>query len=90
MTTQFKERLANSKIGFIGGGNMAYAIAKGFVDYKVVDAITAVSGPHLDKLKENWGGLAKIITTTNWEVILCTKFITFTKKNIKITGHSTM
>lgn len=71
MTSEFKDRLASAKIGFIGGGNMAKAIAKGLIDFHVIEQVTAVSGPHLDKLKENWSPLARISTVANWEVSLC-------------------
>uniref|UniRef100_A0A336K9D3 Pyrroline-5-carboxylate reductase n=1 Tax=Culicoides sonorensis TaxID=179676 RepID=A0A336K9D3_CULSO len=69
MTIEFKDRLSNAKIGFIGGGNMAFAIAKGLNDFHVIDQITAVSGPHLDKLQEKWSSIAKTTTTANWEVV---------------------
>lgn len=68
MSTDFKERVQNAKIGFIGGGNMAYAIAKGLIDFNVIQQITAVSGPHLDKLQEKWGTYSKFYTAENWEV----------------------
>ena len=43
-----------NRLGFIGMGNMAQAIAKGFIDKKVIagDHVYAYA-PHLDKLKAN-------------------------------------
>lgn len=57
------------KIGFVGGGNMAFAIGAGLVDRGVItpkDLMT--SGPHLENLKR-WVELGTEITTNNAEVV---------------------
>lgn len=65
----FDARLQSTRIGFIGGGKMAYAIAKGLVDSAVLEKVYAVSGPHPDKLQNDWAPLAGLITRENWQVV---------------------
>ncbi|XP_055616902.1 uncharacterized protein LOC129762538 [Toxorhynchites rutilus septentrionalis] len=59
------------KIGFIGGGNMAYAIAAGLLSKGVVKANQVmVSATTLDNLKRKWNPLdVDRLTTDNSEVI---------------------
>lgn len=65
---KLKERLGTTKIGFIGGGNMAYAIAVGLIERRVIEKISAVSGPHKENLNGKWAPIAQLITDENWEV----------------------
>lgn len=67
--SDFENRLQNTRVGFIGGGKMAFAIAKGFTETKVFEKITAVSGPHPEKLKLDWEPISMLITAENWKVV---------------------
>jgi hypothetical protein len=61
--------LKDVKIGFIGGGNMAFAIGAGLVDKKLIgsDQII-VSGPNINNLKR-WKDVGvSQLTTSNYEV----------------------
>ena len=61
--------LKDVKIGFIGGGNMAFAIGSGLLDRKMLrsDQIT-VSGPNLNNLKRWKDAGVSNLTTNNYEV----------------------
>lgn len=57
------------KIGFVGGGKMAFAIGAGLIEREVVTANDLmVSGPHLENLTR-WVELGADITTNNAEVV---------------------
>lgn len=63
------ERLANTRIGFIGAGNMALAIAQGLILKNVIPKVTAISGPHPENYKKNWGAFTELIVLENWKVL---------------------
>jgi len=62
-------KLNNAKFGFIGAGNMAYAIAQGLIRSKIIKKITAVSGPHPEKYREKWGEFTEMILDNNSKVL---------------------
>lgn len=59
----------DEKIGFIGGGNMAYAIGSGLVNRGIVKPSQILtSGPNLSNL-EKWRDLGADVTTRNGDVV---------------------
>lgn len=58
----------DEKIGFIGGGNMAFAIGSGLINRGIVKAGQVMaSGPHLHNL-ERWRTLGGNVTDDNAKV----------------------
>lgn len=58
----------DERIGFIGGGNMAYAIASGLINRGIVKSSQIlVAGPHLENLHK-WRDLGATCTEENAEV----------------------
>ncbi|XP_055375260.1 pyrroline-5-carboxylate reductase 3 [Condylostylus longicornis] len=56
-------------IGFIGGGNMAFAIALGLINRNVIQPNQILtSGPHIENL-ERWTKMGTSITVDNYEVV---------------------
>lgn len=59
----------DEKIGFIGGGNMAFAIGSGLINREFVKTSQVlVSGPNLENLAR-WRALGITITDDNYEVL---------------------
>lgn len=59
----------DEKIGFIGGGNMAYAIGSGLINRGIVKpGQVLASGPNLENL-ERWRIIGASVTDDNSEVI---------------------
>lgn len=59
----------DERIGFIGGGNMAYAIGAGLIQRGIVKSSQVLaSGPHLENLGK-WEELGAAITDSNVECI---------------------
>ena len=60
----------DERIGFIAGGNMAFAIGAGLINRGIVKASqVVVSGPNLENLVR-WKDLGASITDENGEVVL--------------------
>lgn len=58
----------DERIGFIGGGNMAYAIGSGLINRGIVKSTQVlVSGPNIENL-ERWRVLGATVTDENGEV----------------------
>lgn len=58
----------DEKIGFIGGGNMAFAIGSGLINRGIVKSSQVlVSGPNLNNL-DKWRDIGADTTTDNGEV----------------------
>ncbi|KAH8418043.1 hypothetical protein KR222_010937 [Zaprionus bogoriensis] len=65
----------DERIGFIGGGNMAYAIGSGLIRGGIVKpSQVLVSGPHLENLSR-WRDLGASTTDDNYEVLEHTDII---------------
>lgn len=59
----------DERIGFLGGGNMAFAIGAGLMDRNIVKpSQVTVSGPHLENLQK-WKELGASITDNNGETV---------------------
>ncbi|XP_017084842.1 pyrroline-5-carboxylate reductase [Drosophila eugracilis] len=59
----------DERIGFIGGGNMAFAIGSGLVRCGIVKpSQVMVSGPHIENLKR-WRDLGAVTSDDNYEVL---------------------
>lgn len=59
----------DERIGFIGGGNMAFAIGSGLIDRGIVKSSQViVSGPNLGNLQK-WCDLGATATDDNGEVV---------------------
>ncbi|XP_055587973.1 uncharacterized protein LOC129740346 [Uranotaenia lowii] len=71
MSSTPKEHVSNVNIGFIGGGNMAYAIAAGLINKGVLKPQQImVSATNLDNLRKRWERLlVDRLTVDNVEVI---------------------
>ncbi|XP_017860796.1 PREDICTED: pyrroline-5-carboxylate reductase 1, mitochondrial [Drosophila arizonae] len=65
----------DERIGFIGGGNMAFAIGSGLIAGGIVKASQVmVSGPHLENLSR-WRDLGAVTTDENYDVMEHTDII---------------
>ncbi|XP_023173865.1 pyrroline-5-carboxylate reductase 1, mitochondrial [Drosophila hydei] len=65
----------DERIGFIGGGNMAFAIGSGLISGGIVKASQVmVSGPHLENLSR-WRELGAVTTDENYDVVEHTDII---------------
>lgn len=59
----------DERIGFIGGGNMAFAIGSGLIDRGIVKSSQViVSGPNLGNLQK-WQDMGATATDDNGEVV---------------------
>lgn len=59
----------DERIGFLGGGNMAFAIGSGLIGRSIVKpSQVTVSGPHLENLVK-WKDLGAAITEDNGETV---------------------
>jgi len=59
----------DERIGFVGGGNMAFAIGSGLIERGIIKSSqVVVSGPNLDNL-EKWRELGAAATDINGEVV---------------------
>jgi len=59
----------DERIGFVGGGNMAFAIGSGLIERGIIKSSqVVVSGPNLDNL-EKWRELGATTTDINGEVV---------------------
>lgn len=69
-SSKISEQMAklDERIGFIGGGNMAYAIGSGLINRGIVKSTQVlVSGPNIENL-ERWRVLGATVTDENNEV----------------------
>uniref|UniRef100_A0A182NG99 Pyrroline-5-carboxylate reductase n=1 Tax=Anopheles dirus TaxID=7168 RepID=A0A182NG99_9DIPT len=86
------DAVCGEKVGFIGGGNMAFAIASGLLKKGVLQAEQIyVSATNLDNLQKRWSPLGVTHTTVNNEEVLLNAKIVFicVKPQVlpKITGQ---
>lgn len=59
----------DERIGFLGGGNMAFAIGSGLIERNIVKpSQVTVSGPHLENLRK-WEDFGASITDNNGEIV---------------------
>uniref|UniRef100_A0A182QY18 Pyrroline-5-carboxylate reductase n=1 Tax=Anopheles farauti TaxID=69004 RepID=A0A182QY18_9DIPT len=76
--TKMSSGVCNEKVGFIGGGNMAFAIASGLLKKGVLQADQVyVSATNLDNLQKRWSPLGVTHTTVNNLEVVCHAKIVF-------------
>merc|ERR1711962_462089 len=69
-TTNTVMAMDNVKVGFIGGGNMAYAIAKGLIGSKLIQQSMVWTSARTDaKLNTIWKELGTHTSTKNKDIV---------------------